>query len=465
MKNYKELSKSILDNAGGLDNISSAIHCYTRLRLNLKDASLAKLDKIKELNVIGAQIIGSQLQIIIGNEVVEVYDAFMDISGLQREIPLDTLVNEDMKINKSKSPKNILSSIIDAIVGCMVPILPALIASGLIKAIVLLATQYNLVASDSPSLATLSFVADSAFYFMPVFIAVFAAKKFNVNIAMAAMLGASLIHPDFIARVNSGQSLSILGLPIYATNYASSVIPAILSVWIMGYVERFFNKYSPKPLRALMVPLCTLLIMIPLTFVVLAPLGAMMSTGFADFLSWFYSTFGIVAIAVFCAITPFVVMLGMHVGTVPISIQSIASTGMDPLILPAFVISNFTQGAACLAVGIKAKTADLKSLAFSSAFSMMVPGISEPGMYGITLRYKTPMMGAMIGAASGGLYFGFAKVGAFSFLPPNLFALAGFVGEGSLSNNLLNTGIGILIGIFVSFVMTMILYKPEEKEN
>lgn len=461
-KDYTSVAKAILENVGGVDNIVNVMHCYTRLRINLKDTSLVDLKKVQELDVIGAQFMGEQLQIIIGNEVVELYDAFTEITGLKKEKAIDEVL-DDKKVKKKITPKSILTSIIDGIVGCMIPILPMLIASGILKAIILLLIQFNIAAADSPTIFTLSFVADAAFYFMPVVIGVFAAKKFGANIALAAMIGAAMIHPDFVARIAEGTGLSVFGLPIFATNYSSSVIPIILTVWVMSYVEKFISKHSPKSLRALLEPVLTILVMVPLTFVVLAPLGAMMSSGFATGLAWFYSTFGIIAIVVFCAIVPWVVMLGMHVGTVPISIEAIATTGADKMIMPAFLISNFTQGAACIAVGIKTKSNDLRSLSLSSAFSMIVPGISEPGMYGVTLRYKTPLWGAMIGAAAGGLYFGITGVGAFSFLPPNIFALAGYVGQGAAASNLLNTVIGIGIGMVVSFIATMILFKPEKQ--
>lgn len=460
-KNYEALAKEILQNVGGNDNIVNVMHCYTRLRLNLKDIGLADVKKIEALDVIGVQFVGEQLQIIIGNEVPALYKALLKISGLQEEKAIDEVLDEK-KSKKKHTLKTIVSSVIDGIVGCMIPILPMLVASGVLKAIVLILTQFHIVAADSPTMFTLGFVADSAFYFLPVIIAVFAAKKFGATIALAAVIGAAMIHPDFIARVADGAGLSVFGLPIFATNYTSSVIPIILSVWVMSYVEKWIARYSPKALYSIIVPVVTILIMIPLTFVVLAPLGAIMSNGFADALTWFYATFGILAVVVFCAIIPWVVMLGMHVGTVPISIAAIAETGVDKMIMPAFLISNFTQGAACIAVGIKTKEKDLKSLSLSSAFSMIVPGISEPGMYGVTLRYRTPLWGAMIGAASGGLYFGITGVGAFSFLPPNIFGLAAYAGEGAASANLMNTVIGILIGMVVAFFVTLVIYKPEK---
>lgn len=458
-KDYDTLARSIVDLVGGKDNIARCMHCYTRLRFNLKDNGLAKLEDIKKLDVIGAQFSGEQLQIIIGNEVTEVYDAVCKLTGMNKEEAIDE--NLDSSRKEKLTFKGVINKIIDAIVGCMIPLLPILIGSGLIQAIVAIAENLG-VSAESPTLVTLTFVANAAFYFMPVFLGGFAAKKFGANTALGMMLGASLIHPTFVSMVSNGDAGSIFGIPIYAASYSSTVVPAILSVWIMSYVEKFFAKHSPKSIRTILEPLLTLLVMIPLTFCLLAPLGAMFSSAFANGLNWFYNTCGFVAVAVFAAIIPFIVMLGMHVGTVPIAIASIAANGADYLMMPCFFISNFTQGAACLAVALKTKDAKLKSFAFSSAFSDMVPGVSEPGMYGITLRYRTPMYGAMIGAAVGGAYFGITKVGCYTFMAPNLFQFAAYA---NVTSNLMNAAIGVVIGIVVSFIATMILYKPEKAEE
>lgn len=464
MKDYNALAKSILENVGGKKNITNAMHCYTRLRLNFKDTGLVNLDAIKELDVIGAQFTGEQLQIIIGNEINEVYDAFIKLTGLNKsEIIEENLDKKNDEVKKKrKTIKGIFSAIVDGIVGCMVPILPMLIASGLLKAIVLVIQQFEWLDVNSPTLITLSFVADSAFYFMPVIIGGFAAKKFGANIALGGMIGAALIHPSFISAVNEGTSLSVFGLPIYPASYSSTVVPVILSVWVMSYVEKVISKYSPKSIRAVLEPVLTLLIMTPLTFCLLAPIGTMLSSGFASLVTTFYNTFGFIAVALLSAFIPWVVMVGMHVGTVPIAISQIAETGIDPIMMPSFFIANFGQGGACLAVGVKTKDSKLKSFAFSSAFSDIVPGISEPGMYGITLRYKTPMIGAMIGSGFGGLYYGLMHVGTLAFLPPNLFQLTAYVGEGALANNLIHACIGVVITLIVSFIATFILYKPEK---
>lgn len=462
-KNYDALAKQVLELVGGRENVASAMHCYTRLRINCKDTSIVDLDAIKQLDVLGAQFTGEQLQVIIGNEVKEVYEAFIEQSGLQKEAMIDEKL-DDVPAKKKWTVKGMLTGIVDAIVACVIPLIPILIGSGVLQAIVLIIQQFGWLPADSPTLVTINFVANAAFYFLPVFVGFFAAKKFGANVALGAMLGAALIHPTFVSMVTAGDAGSVFGLPIYSASYSSTIVPIILAVWVMSYVEKFISRYSPKAIRTILEPSLTLIIMIPLTFCLLAPLGAMLSDGFASLLTWFYGIFGPLAVAAFAAIVPWVVMVGIHIGTTAISVTTIAQTGIDAFMMPGFFISNFAQGAACLAVGIKAKTTELRSFAYSCAFSNVVPGISEPGMYGITLRYKTPMAGAMIGAAAGGLYFGLTGTGALQFLPPNIFAFVGYMGEGAFAGNLMNAIIGVVIAMVVAFITTMFLYKPE-KEN
>lgn len=462
-KNYDALAKQVLELVGGRENVASAMHCYTRLRINCKDTSIVDLDAIKQLDVLGAQFTGEQLQVIIGNEVKEVYEAFIEQSGLQKEAMIDEKL-DDVPAKKKWTIKGMLTGIVDAIVACVIPLIPILIGSGVLQAIVLIIQQFGWLPADSPTLVTINFVANAAFYFLPVFVGFFAAKKFGANVALGAMLGAALIHPTFVSMVTAGDAGSVFGLPIYSASYSSTIVPIILAVWVMSYVEKFISRYSPKAIRTILEPSLTLIIMIPLTFCLLAPLGAMLSDGFASLLTWFYGIFGPLAVAAFAAIVPWVVMVGIHIGTTAISVTTIAQTDIDAFMMPGFFISNFAQGAACLAVGIKAKTTELRSFAYSCAFSNVVPGISEPGMYGITLRYKTPMAGAMIGAAAGGLYFGLTGTGALQFLPPNIFAFVGYMGEGAFAGNLMNAIIGVVIAMVVAFIATMFLYKPE-KEN
>ncbi len=457
---YDELVQQIISYAGGEDNISRVTHCATRLRFNLKDNGLANLEEIKKLKVFGAQFSGGQLQVIIGNDVNVVYDEIVNKLGLEAEKAVDENLDGNLSEKKPMTVKGVVSAVIDTIVASIVPIVSVLCGSGLIKALIMIAQQLG-VSADSPTIVVLSFAADAAFYFAPILIGYHAAKRFNADPVMGMAIGAILLHPTFVSLVNEGAKLSVFGIPVYSTTYSSTVIPIILSVWIMSYVQKIVRKIVPSVLRIILEPTLVMLIMIPLTLCALAPLGAILSNGFATVLLAFHSAVGPLAVAVLCAIIPFVVMTGLHLGLIPVMIQSIMSVGRDSFIHPSLMISNFAQGAACLAVGLKTKDKERKALALSCSFSNIVPGISEPGMYGVTLRYKTPMIAAMIGCFAGGLYAGITNVAALQFAPPSIFSLALYASD--KPSTLVNMVVAVVIAMAVTFAVCMFIYKDEEK--
>lgn len=460
--NYSELAKEILSNIGGPDNVSTVTHCMTRLRFVLKDASIPDDDRIKQLDgVIEVIRAGGQYQIVIGQTVPDLYDAVLKVSDkrLITAPTIDKNLDQDLIEPKQKlSVKVVTDKIIDALVGSIVPTLPILIGSGIIQAFLLVFSKLGWIAASSPTYVTLEFVANAAFYFLPVYVASFAAKRFNTSVPIGMLLGAILLHPTFTQLVAQGKSLGIFGLPIYPASYGSTIVPALLAVWIMSYVQKFIAKISPKSVRVILEPTLTIIIMTPLTLCLLAPLGQILSSGFVSGMMWIHKILGPVELALFSALAPFIIMFGLHVGTVPFSVDLIKHTGMDNAIAPAFFLSNFAQGAALLAVGTKTKNSQLRQVSFSSAFSVLIPGISEPGMYGVTLKYKTPMIAAVIGSACGGLYMGIMNVGASQFLPPNIFQLVVYM---SSTATLINTIIAIFITMAVSFAVTMYLYKDK----
>lgn len=461
---YTALAKKILIDVGGTKNIISVTHCITRLRFNLKDASIPDDDKIRKIDgVIQVIRAGGQYQVVIGQTVSDVYNALIKLGdgNLVEEIPLNE--NLDKNIKKEKITfKTILNKIIDVLVGSIVPVIPILIGSGIIQAFLMIFQSLKWISPKSPTYITLSFVASAAFYFLPVYVGAFAAKKFNTSIPIGMLLGGMLISPTFIEMVTKHVPMSVFGLPIYPAQYGSTIVPALLAVWIMSYVQKIIAKYSPKSIRIILEPTLTILIMVPITLCALAPVGQMLSSGFVNTMIILHNVLGPFEIAIFAALVPFIVMFGLHVGTVPFSIGLIKSTGMDNIIAPPFFISNFAQGAALLGVGFKTKSSNLKQLSFSSAFSAIIPGVTEPGMYGVTLKYKTPMIAAMIGAACGGLYMGFTNVGVKQFLPPNMFQIVAYM---KTPMDLVNVIIAIVITMIITFIATLILFKEKKEVN
>lgn len=310
---YEDLANQILDLIGGKDNISFFTHCVTRLRFNLKDESLANLKEIERISgVVGSQWQSGQLQIIIGQSVGEAYNLICEKAGLNKE----NSIEDSIKKEDSKKKFNI-NKIFDAIAGSIAPIIPMLIAAGLLKVIILILTKTGLLSIESITHTVLTFVSDAAFYYLPVFIGATAARKFNTNIGLGMFMGAILVHPTFVSLISEGTSLNLFGIPITSTNYGNTVIPIIMIVWIMSYVQRFFARISPEVIRSVVEPLGTVVVMIPLALTVIGPLGAILGNYLSDGMTFLYETTGFFGVALFSAILPLVVLTGMHSAFTP----------------------------------------------------------------------------------------------------------------------------------------------------
>ena len=344
------------------------------------------------------------------------------------------------------------------------PCIVALIGGEMLKVVLLLLTQVGLLSVESGSYVTLSFVSDAPFYFLPVMVGAFAAKKFGANMGIGMTLGAALISPTFVELVANGSGGSIFGIPIPAESYGSNVFAMILTMYVAARVEKFVAKHSPAFIRSVTEPLITLLVMIPAMFCVLAPIGAIIGNYLAGGLAWLYNATGFFGLAVLTAVVPLFVLTGMHMAFPAIALQNFSSLGFDPLICIASILSNFNQGAACLAVALKSKDTQKKATASSSAVSAIIAGVSEPALFSTTLKYKTPLYGVMIGNFVGGAVAGIFKCCCYAF--PGSFALFGFVatfGDKGISNTIF-LAVAVLAGMAGAFAATMILYKEEKGE-
>ncbi|MGX8833448.1 PTS transporter subunit EIIC [Amedibacillus sp. YH-ame6] len=452
---YEDLANSVVDLIGGKDNVMFFTHCVTRLRFNLKDQSVVKTEKIEGLEgVIGVQWQNGQLQIIIGQAVGDAYKLICEKSGLKEEVA----VNENNEEKKEKGFKGILNGVLNAISGCLTPAIPVLIGCGMIKVLVLCIQTFGWLSDTNATMQILTMVGDAGFYFLPIIVGSNAAKKFGANQGLGMVIGAMLIYPTFVSGVAEGISFNFFGLPIYGASYTSTIFPVILCVWVMAPIERFFAKISPESLRSIIQPLCTILVMIPITFCLLAPAGAFLGNYVSEFVIWLYETIGFVGVAVLAAFMPFIVMTGMHSAFVPYLLQMFGSVGYEPIFFTSLVLSNINQGAASLAVALKSKNKSIKSTGVSCAITAIVGGVSEPAMYGINLKYKTPMWGAMIGSAIAGLFAGIMKVYIYAFAGSSaLFAIPCFISENGM--NVILICVSIVIGIVSTFIATYILYK------
>ncbi len=449
---YEKLSKEIIDAVGGKDNIVSVQHCMTRLRFQLNDESKANDDKIKNIDGVMSLIKkGGQYQVIIGTHVHDVYLDLCKVAGIA----------DSRKKEEPKKKTNVFSQIFSAIIGAIGPIIPILVGTGLGKCILLLISTMGWAdAETSMTFYIFNFVFDAGFTFLPVFVAVAAAKHFKCNMFMAALLGCALVHPQWNGIVSAtdpkfiGHMFGVL--PVYGMPYTSSLIPALLIVWVMSKVEFVLNKYIPELLKSMLVPLLTLLIMVPLAFVVLAPAMGIISIYLGNVLLWVYDKFGMFAIAIMCIVYPWMVATGMHATIAIAGIQILSQSGYDPFSRTLTLTANMAQGAAAFACAIKTKNKEFRNTCVSSGVTAFFAGITEPCIYGVTLKLKRPMYAVMIGSSLGGLYAGFCGLKAFAFMTPSIVNLPMWIG-GNGNSNLINAVITMIISVITTFIATLLI--------
>ena len=457
---YQKLAEEIITLVGGKDNVTFFTHCITRLRFNLKDKGLVDEKGIEAAEgVVGLKWSGEQLQIIIGTDVADAYNLICRVNGMREEKAVDENLDGGLKGKKKFS----INAVIDGISGCITPLLPMLVGSGMLKVIMALLIQFKIMEDTASTYQVLSFVSDAAFYFLPVAIGITGAKKFGVNMSVGLMLGAALIHPNFIAMVNGETAVTFLGISVYAKTYSSTVFPMVLTMWICGYVERFIAKHSPKVLRSVLEPFLTIIIMAPLMLCLIAPLGSIVGNYLTEAMLWLYGIAGPIYVPVMAALFPLLVITGMHTSFIPFTTERFATVGYDPFLGVPQVIANINQGVACLVVALKTKNVDLKSVARTSGITAMVAGTTEPALFGITLKYKTPLIAAMIGSFCGGIWGGINGCVRYAYGGNSLLTLPVFIGE--IPSNFINVVISVIIGMAATFIATMILYKPEKAET
>lgn len=452
-KKYDALAEDVIRLIGGKENVSHFTHCVTRLRFNVKDKGLVKRDEIKVLSgVLGTQWAGDQFQIIIGQTVSDVYDTICRKTGLAKQ----ESISENLDVGKKKFT---FMSLIEVVSGCIVPVLPITLGVGLLKALLIILSMFHILDSSGSTYYVLNFVADAGFYFLPVFVGNAAAKKFGGSQSLGMLMGAMLLSPSFVTKVSAGEALSIFGLPIHATSYGSSFFSVILIVFVMSKLEQVLKKYVPKTVSSIVVPLGVLLVMTPLGFVVLGPLGSYIGIYLSKAIIWLYETVGFIGVALLAAIRPLLVMTGMHTAFTPYLLQSLSSLGYEAFYAPATFIANMNQGAACLGVALKTKNGQLRSDALSSGIAAYIGGVTEPAMYAVNLRYKTPMAAAMIGSLVAGIYVGIMKVGMYVLSTGSIFGIAAYISENPM--NLVHMAIGLVIGTVVTAVLSFIMYKDD----
>ncbi|PAF39625.1 PTS beta-glucoside transporter subunit EIIBCA [Terribacillus saccharophilus] len=437
--NHRKTAEEILQLVGGESNVQNVIHCMTRLRFNLYDNSKADRQALEQVDgVLGSNISGSQFQLIIGNEVPKVYKEIIANSNLSESKSTE---------GESKQKKNVISSIFDVISGVFTPILPAIAGAGMIKGIAALLVTFGWLQEASQTYQILTVIGDGAFYFLPILLAISAARKFGSNPYVAAAIGAAILHPTLTAMFAEGGSISFVGLPVTIATYSSTVIPILLAIWIASYVEKWVDRITHASLKLIVVPSVTLLVVVPVTLITVGPLGAIAGNYLSTGTNFLFQNAGIIAMILLAGTFSLIIITGMHYALVPIMLNNIAVNGYDYM-MPAMFLANFGQAGAAFAVAMRSKNKKFKSLSFTTALTATM-GVTEPAMYGVNMRLKKPFVAALIGAATGGVLYALTDVKAY--------IVAGMAGLPGLPTFVGPEFIFAILGLVLAFVSAAVV--------
>ena len=452
---YRDMAVAIVELVGGKDNIRSFAHCMTRLRMNLKDKGLVKMEELEKVSgVMKVQWMNDQLQVVIGPQVSSVYPQVQEIVGDGAE---DVGGVEDAAHDQKQG---VVSRLLSVLNGIFVPVIPAIAGAGMLKAIIALLKTMGLVDVDSYTFQLFNMAADCVFYFLPFFLAVSSAKIFKTNTTLAVALAAALLHPTLLDLAKAGEvsSVAFFGLPVRVVNYTYSVVPIVLGVWILSYVYRFVDDHMPNVMKVIFTPTVVLLVMVPLELIVLGPIGSYAGQLLTNAMTWLFSVNGFLAGFVMSLIRPITVMTGMHQGFTPVIFQNLAELGYD-FLLPTMFMSTMAQFGATAAMYFKTKDPEEKSLVFSASFSAIM-GITEPALYGVLIKHKKAFFAACLGGALGGGFISATGFHLLSFASSSIVSLPLY-----FASNVPNTLIAMAISIVSSFVIAFVLEKTPAEEK
>lgn len=455
MGKYESTAKMLLEGVGGVGNIIQVAHCATRLRLTYRDKSLVDMNKIGAApNTAGAvEAAGNQIQIIIGPNVADAYNDFIEVSGWEgsSEVIDEKIDDSDVK----KGPKYWLNKLGNFLAPIFMPVIPALVVGGMILALKNLLVNYCGLSTDSGTAQLMLLIFDAGFAFLPVFIGYSMANQLKMQPIMGAMLGAALIAPRF----TGGTVTDFFGIAIPQVSYGSTVIPIILGVGFMYWVDKLLKKVIPESLVYFLKPLLTFVIVVPVEFIVLGPIGNTLSAYVGEFVLWFGESMGIVAVPVLAALYPYMVMLGLDKALTPIGINLIATVGYNPITIVIGFISNIAVGASALALAGLSKDKGKKNLIRTFGITGLC-GVTEPAFYGALIQQPSALIGTACGAVAGGLFAGI--FGLRNFVHggcPGLMTFLYFVDTNGSLHYVILAAVTAAITIFVAFIATRIIMR------
>ncbi|MDU1084469.1 MAG: PTS glucose transporter subunit IIA [Leclercia adecarboxylata] len=448
--NHLQTALDIIAQVGGAENIEHIEHCSTRLRLSLYDngkvneAALAKVD-----GVLGVRV-NVQCQVIIGHEVVQVFEAVRSLVGAPQAGGQHTPV----RISRG-------AQVVDFVISVFQPLVPAIAGGGVLKSLLLLLDVMGWLSRDSSTYKVLDNIGSAPLYFLPILVAITTAMKLKVNVLVAVSAVSVMVLPAMTKQLADGTAFMSFDLRNVA--YASQVFPAILCVLFYARTEKLFNRYSPGALRIFLSPMLSLLVTVPVTLLILGPLGYELGAGLATVILWLYGKLGFVATGLLAAALPFMVAAGMHKPMLPYAVASMSQFGREMLYLPASLAHNIAESGACLAIALKSKDKVLKSTAFSAGISALF-GITEPALYGVTLLNKKALYSVILGSIVGGAFIGWMAIQAFALVGPGLASISMFVSPDN-PMNIVWAFAGAGLSFAVAFISAFVLWRDKAAEH
>lgn len=442
---YLDLATDILNYMGGASNIKKVWHCATRLRFNVKDNNKVNQKELEKLKGIIQVVYGhEQWQLVIGTQVADVYDQLINMKEIKDS---KNLIKEKEAKNKERTGfLGLLNKFISFISSLFMPFLNAICGAGVLKGVLALCTTMKWLKETSGTYVLLNAAADSLFYFLPIFIAFNAAKQLKVDRFVSVAIAGALLYPQITTLATKNITIKFLGIPVIPMSYSSSVIPIILSIWLLSYLEPMLKRLIPDSLKYVFVALIELVIMVPLTLIVVGPIGSTISSALANSIMTIYNHASLFAGLLIGGLWQVIVMFGFHWMILPLIMSNIAKLGQDP-IFPIACAAVMSQAGAALGVFLKAKDNKTKQISGSACIAAIF-GITEPTLYGVTLKYKKPFYIAISCSALGGIVIGLSNVEAHAFAFPSILSIPTYLGHGF---------VGEIIGLIISFVGAAIL--------
>ncbi|WP_193588299.1 PTS cellobiose/arbutin/salicin transporter subunit IIBC [Yersinia hibernica] len=453
-KDYAAVSQQIVDAIGGVNNIVAITHCMTRLRFVLNDEKALNLAQLKAISaVLGVVQSENQCQVIIGNNVGYAYAEVIKL------LPEGVLPANAQPQKNKLTLKRIGAGILDALIGTMSPLIPAIIGGSMVKLLAMILNMTGVFAQGSSTLIILNVIGDGAFFFLPVMVAASAAIKFKTNMSLAIAIAGVLVHPAFIdlmAKAAQGQHVEFMGVPVTAVKYTYTVIPALCMTWLLSYIERWVDRITPAVTKNFLKPMLIVLISAPIAIMFIGPLGIWIGSGISSLVYSVHDYLGWLSVAIMGALWPLLVMTGMHRVFTPTIIQTIAETGKEGMVMPSEIGANLSLGGSSLAVAWRTKNPELRQTALAAAASAIVAGISEPALYGVALRLKRPLIASLISGFICGAVAGIGGLASHSMASPGLFTSVQFFDPANPMSIVWVFGV-MMLAIVISFVTTLLL--------